>query len=259
MAYNENAGRWLATAAARVASLAALLLVWTAASHLLGSRLCPGPIAVFSFILRETAAGELPWHLGVTLARVAIAFLIALVIGVAAGILMGRSRVADVLFEPWMLVLLNAPALIVIVLAYIWIGLGEAAAIAAVALTKIPNVAVTIREGARAMDPMLMEMAKVYRFNRRAILTEVTLPQLQPYIAASARSGLALIWKLVLVAELLGRSNGVGFQIHLYFQTFDVRAILGYTIAFVALMLLIEFLVVQPVEARAYRWRPHPA
>ncbi len=255
----HSAGAWLATGAARLFSIAVLLLVWTGASFLLGSRLCPRPVAVFSFILSETASGELPWHLGVTLLRVALAFTIALAIGVAAGILMGRSRVADLLLEPWMLVLLNAPALIVIVLAYIWIGLGEAAAITAVALTKIPNVAVNVREGARAMDPALMEMARVYRFSRRTILTEVTLPQLQPYIAAAARSGLALIWKLVLVAELLGRSNGVGFQIHLYFQIFDVRAILGYTIAFVALMLAIEFLVVQPVEARAYRWRPRPA
>lgn len=259
MAHRGAAGDRVATGAARFVSVAALLLVWTVASYSLGSRLCPDPVAVFSFIVWETASGELPWHLGVTLARVATAFIIALAIGIAAGLLMGRSRVADLLLEPWVLVLLNAPALIVIVLAYIWIGLGEAAAIVAVALTKIPNVAVTIREGARAMDPTLMEMAKVYRFTRRAILANVTLPQLHPYIAASARSGLALIWKLVLVAELLGRSNGVGFQIHLYFQTFDVRAILGYTIAFVALMLVIEFLVVQPLEARAYRWRPRPA
>ena len=244
---------------ARLLSIGALLLLWTGASLLLGPRLCPGPAAVFGFVLRETASGELPWHLAITLARVGAAFLLAMAIGLAIGIAMGRSRTADLLVEPWMILLLNAPALIVIVLAYIWIGLGEGAAIVAVALTKIPNVAVTIREGVRAMDPALMEVAKVYRFTRRTVLTEVTLPQLQPYIAAWARSGLALIWKLVLVAELLGRSNGVGFQIHLYFQTFDVRAILGYTIAFVALMLAIEFFVVQRVEARAYRWRPRPA
>jgi NitT/TauT family transport system permease protein len=59
--------------------------------------------------------------------------------------------------------------------------------------------------------------------------------------------------------ELLGRPNGVGFQIYLYFQTFDVRAILAYTIAFAAIMLAIEYLVVQPIEKRAYRWRPSPA
>ena len=121
-----------------------------------------------------------------------------------------------------------------IVLAYIWIGLNEVAAILAVALNKIPNVTVTIREGTRALDTSLMEMARTYRFSRGKTLRHVILPQLQPYIAATARSGLALIWKIVLVVELLGRSNGIGFQIHLFFQVFDVRAILAYTLVFVA-------------------------
>jgi NitT/TauT family transport system permease protein len=244
---------------ARLGSVALLLLVWWATAAVVDSRLCPGPGVVFAFIVREIASGELPYHLAVTLARVAAAFVAAMAIGTAVGLLMGRSGTANLVGEPWLILLLNAPALIMIVLAYIWIGLNEAAAIVAVALNKIPNVVVTVREGARAMDPAFMEMAKVYRFSRRKMLVDVMLPQLQPYIAASARSGLALIWKIVLVVELLGRSNGVGFQISLYFQTFDVRAILGYTVVFALVMLLIEFLLVQPAERRAYRWRPRPA
>ncbi|WP_404801183.1 ABC transporter permease [Acuticoccus sediminis] len=239
-------------------SVAAFFALWLIGTWWMGPRLCPSPVSVFGFIASETASGELPYHLGVTLARVAAAFVIAMAVGTAAGLAMGRSTLANTLGEPWLILLLNAPALIVIVLAYIWIGLTESAAILAVALNKIPNVTVTIREGARAMDPALMEMAKVYRFSRGKTLANVTLPQLQPYIAAAARSGIALIWKIVLVVELLGRSNGVGFQIHLYFQMFDVRAILGYTLAFVAIMLVVEFFIVQPLEARANRWRPRP-
>lgn len=246
-------------AAARLLSIAAFFGLWWLGSEALGSRMLPDPVMVFAFIVRETASGELPYHLGVTLMRVAAAFTIAMAIGAAIGLLMGRSPVADNVLQPWLVLLLNAPALIVIVLAYIWIGLTEAAAILAVALNKIPNVVVTIREGTRAMDPSYMEMARVYRFPPSRIYRDVILPQLQPYLAAASRSGIALIWKIVLVVELLGRSNGVGFQIHLYFQLFDVRAILGYTVVFVAVMLTIEFLAVQPAEARANRWRPRPA
>ena len=225
----------------------------------MGPRLCPPPTAVLAFVVRETASGTLPYHLGITLLRVAAAFVLAMAIGTAVGLAMGRSRAADAVLEPWLILLLNAPALIVIVLAYIWIGLTETAAIAAVAINKIPNVTVTVREGARAMDPAYMEMARVYRFSRASVYRDVILPQLQPYVAAAARSGLALIWKIVLVVELLGRSNGVGFMVHLHFQMFDVRAILGYTLAFVTVMLAVEFLAIQPVEARAHRWRPKPA
>ena len=62
----------------------------------------------------------------------------------------------------------------------------------------------------------------------------------------------------MLVVELLGRSNGVGFELHLNFQLFDVAAILAYTLAFVAVMLAIEFLLVQPLERHATRWRNKP-
>ena len=127
------------------------------------------------------------------------------------------------------------------------IGLNEAAAIGAVALNKIPNVVVTLREGARALDPDLDEMARAYRMTPWSKFRNVTLPQLQPYFAAASRSGIALIWKIVLVVELLGRPNGVGFELQLNFQLFNVTAILGYTLAFVAVMLAIEYLLVQPL------------
>lgn len=240
-------------------SVAALLGLWAVAASLIQSRVFPGPGPVFSFIAAEAVSGELWFNLGMTLWRVAAAFVVAMALGAAIGVALGLNRLADRLFDPWLVLLLNLPALVVIVLAYIWFGLNEASAIGAVALTKIPNVAVTIREGTRAIDPQLNEMARVFRFPAGRRLRHVILPQLQPYFAAATRSGVALIWKIVLVVELLGRSNGVGFQIYTYFQFFDVRAILGYSLAFVVVMLLVEFLIVQPIETRATRWRKRDA
>jgi len=255
--------RWLSRAAGAtvipVASLIAIGAAWSVLAAFADPRILPGPAAVFRFVLREAATGELFFHLAMTLWRVAAAFLVAMIVGAAIGLWLGRHRLADRILDAWLILFLNIPALVVIVLAYIWFGLNEAAAIGAVAVNKIPNVVVTLREGARALDPAYSEMAKVYRFSRLSLLRSVVLPQLQPYIAAASRSGIALIWKIVLIVELLGRSNGVGFQIHLYFQLFDVAAILGYTLTFVAVMLLVEFLLVQPFEKRATRWRPRPA
>jgi len=98
-------------------------------------------------------------------------------------------------------------------------------------------------------------MAAVYRFGFYKRLRHVVLPQLQPFFAAATRSGISLIWKIVLIVELLGRSNGVGFQIHLYFQLFDVATILAYTFAFIGVMLFVEYAVLQPLDKRTNRWR----
>ncbi|HMQ57255.1 MAG TPA: ABC transporter permease [Rhizobiaceae bacterium] len=243
-------------AAGRVAlSLAVLLAVWFAVSIFADPRLLPSPAAVGTALLREVASGDLPFHLAMTLMRVAAAFVVAMAIGAAIGIALGLRPRLDRFFDAWVVLWLNVPALVIIVLAYIWFGLNEAAAIGAVAVNKIPNVIVTMREGARALDPSLDEMARLFRLSPRRRLTEVIAPQLQPYFAAAARSGIALIWKIVLVVELLGRSNGVGFQINLHFQLFDVAMILAYTLAFVAVMLALELALVQPWERRARRWR----
>lgn len=242
-----------------VLSLLGLLLAWQISADIWPSRAFPTPAAVWHVLVKELLNGNLPYHLGITLQRVAWAFVIAMVIGSAIGIALGNPRGADRFFNTWVILFLNLPALVIIVLAYIWFGLNEFAAIGAVAVNKIPNVIVTMREGARTLDRNLAEMAKVYRFSALDRFRHVTVPQLQPYFAASARTGISLIWKIVLVVELLGRSNGVGFQINLFFQIFDVAAILAYTLSFVAVILAIELIVVHPLERYSTRWRKQPA
>lgn len=239
-----------------LASVLVFLLLWAAAAAAAGSpRLLPGPAAVLEAAWSAAASGDLVRHLAATLARVAASFLIAMTVGTALGILMGRSALADDLGRPWLLLALNMPALVTIVLCYVWIGLTEAAAVTAVALNKIPNVAVTVREGARALDKGLLEMAQVFAVPRGRVLVHLVLPQLAPYLLAAARSGLALIWKIVLVVELLGRPSGVGFEIHTAFQLFDVATILAYALAFVAVVQLIEWQGFQPLARRLERWR----
>jgi NitT/TauT family transport system permease protein len=238
-----------------LASIAALLVAWQVAASLVHDRVLPTPAAVWAVLERDGEPWALLEHLAVTLARVAVSFFLALLIGSAIGILMGRSILVDRLSDAWLIVFLNLPALVTIVLCYVWFGLTEVAAILAVTINKVPNVVVTVREGTRALSRDLLEMAQVFRFGRWKTLRHVILPSLGPFIIAAARSGLAIVWKIVLVVELLGRSSGVGFQIGLFFQLFDVAGILAYTIAFVVVIQLLEVGVMQPLERRAGKWR----
>jgi len=242
-----------------LASMLALGLLWHFTAGALDDRSLPSPYAVWQSFLAEWRSGELVFHLLATLGRVAAAFVLAMAIGSCIGMLLGSYKSLNTVFDAWLVLLLNIPALVIIVLSYIWFGLNEVAAISAVALNKIPNVVITMREGARSVDAELNEMATVYQFGRWKKIRHVLIPQLQPFFAAATRSGISLIWKIVLVVELLGRSNGVGFQIQLYFQLFDVATILAYTFAFVFVMLAIEYLVLQPMERMATRWRPSSA
>ncbi|WP_298254899.1 ABC transporter permease subunit [Bradyrhizobium sp.] len=240
---------------ARLLSIIVLVVIWAIAAALVHSRMLPGPLAVVSEIVTETASGELPYQMGCTLARVVVAFSISLVLGALAGFAMGRWKRVDRYADPWLVVLLNLPALVTIIFAYIWIGLTETAAILAVALNKLPNVVVVMREGARSLDPELDEMARAFGLTGSVRMRHVVIPQLVPYFAAASRSGLSIAWKIVLVAELIGRPNGVGFVLGSAFSLFDLTKILSYALTFIAVMLTIENLLVQPLERRAQRWR----
>lgn len=236
-------------------SLIVFGLFWQVLADILQNRYLPTPVAVFEVMLREARNGDLWKHTSATLWRVAVAFVISMFIGTAIGLALGKYKTADKFFDAWLILFLNLPALVTITLCYIWFGLNDTAAIAAVALNKIPNVAVNMREGTRSLSKDLSEMAVMYRFGRWKTLRHVTVPQLAPFLAAAARSGLSLVWKIVLVVEAFGRSNGVGYRLAIAFQEFDVVTILAYALTFIFIVQLIEFVVLQPLQARVNAWR----
>ncbi|OMH39619.1 ABC transporter permease [Motiliproteus sp. MSK22-1] len=236
-------------------SLLMVLVVWQLVAVGLELQLLPSPLQVMAVMWDEWSSGELWPHLRATLSRVIISFIAAMGLGTLLGLLMGLNPRINQWLDPLLVMLLNMPALVVIILLYIWCGLIEAAAIAAVVINKVPNVAVTLREGTRSLDPQYQALVRVYGVGYWRQLTEVILPQLAPYFLVASRSGLALIWKIVLVVELLGRSDGVGFQLHLAFQMFDVAMILAYSFAFILVVQVIEWLLLQPWERYQRRWR----
>jgi NitT/TauT family transport system permease protein len=236
-------------------SLLAFLAIWQGVASYLSSNTLPTPEAVAWVFWQGCVSGQLPFHLGVTLLRLIVSFTLAMLLGCAIGIVLGRHKKLDAFFDNWLVIFLNIPALVTIILCYVWFGLVESAAILAVVINKLPIVIVTIREGTRTLDQDLLDMARCYHFSRRKTLVHVIWPQLHPFVMGATRSGLALIWKIILVVELLGRSNGMGYQLHLFFQLFDVASILAYTVAFVTVIQLIELLILRPLDKKALRWR----
>jgi len=246
----RSSAHWL-----RLASVAGLFVAWAVAALLIDGRTLPAPWTVAASFYDHLVYGTLLFDLGMTLWRVAAAFVIAMIFGTAVGIIMGSRRDVDTMLDIWLILFLNIPALVTIILCYVWFGLTETAAITAVALNKFPNVVVTMREGTRAVDRDLLEVAQVFRVGRMRTFTRFFLPQLYPYFMVSARSGIALIWKIVLVVELLGRSNGIGYQLSIFFSQYDIAGLLAYTFAFVIVMILVEIGFVGPMDRHVTRWR----
>jgi NitT/TauT family transport system permease protein len=226
----------------------AISVMWQGMAWLIASPDFPSLFAVIKSLQFHFNEGEMVTNILITLRRVLLSFIIAMLLGGIIGIVMGVNAFFNKLTDSLLIIMLNIPALVTIILCYIWFGLVESAAIAAVVINKIPTVVVMIREGARTVDKDLLAVAKIYKLSPSKTFFAVFLPQLYPFIIASARSGLSLIWKIVLVVELLGRSDGVGFALNTLFQFFDIAGILAYTFAFVVIILLIETLIFKPFD-----------
>jgi len=239
----------------RFLSFAGFLVLWQLVVWLFEPALLPGPLAVFERFIAEFNSGELTQHVSITVMRVLGSFTLALLLGALLGIAMGHISRLDMLLDGLVTIALNVPVLVVIILCFIWFGLNEVAAISAVVINKVPTMTVIFREGARAVDFKLVDVARVFGLSRGRSLFKVYLPQLYPYFLAATRTGLALVWKIVLVVELLGCSDGVGFQLGVFFQYFDITGILAYTCAFVLLILMIEALLIRRWEQSVMRWR----
>jgi NitT/TauT family transport system permease protein len=229
--------------------------VWQGLALAIEHRLFPPPTAVLTEALALISTGPLLEDLGKTLLRAGSAFAIAMVLGTAIGLVLGRRPVLDRLFAAWLVVGLNLPAIVVAIVLYIWLGLTEIALVAAVVINKLPLVVVTVREGVRTLGADYEELAAVLRLRGWRRFAVIRWPQLVPFVLAAARTGLSLIWKIVLVFEVLGSDGGVGYRISVMFQFFDITGILAYTASFIVVVLALEYGLLRPLERRVLAWR----
>jgi NitT/TauT family transport system permease protein len=238
-----------------VASAITFLLAWEVASLVLGADLLPSPLAAVLAVIKSQQEGYLWSDLGVTAFRVLGAFLIAFLFSVAVGALLGFSTLAAKLFGGWVTAAASIPSLVCVVMVYLVVGVNDYAAMIGAALVVAPSMIDVIWNGMRAINPELTEMARAFRIPRAMQLRRVVLPQATPFLFAAARSGLSSVWRLMIFVELVGRSSGVGYRIQYFYSLADMPRVLGSALPFVALMLAFEFLVVRPLERRAFRWR----
>lgn len=240
----------------RVASLVAAVALWSLLSALIVPGVLPGPWETTQTLVANLAQSTFWTHLGVTLVRVGGGLALAMAIGIPVGVLMGLSRRTERALDLWVMVGLTVPSLCYALVCFITIGLNEAATIVAIGLTGAPAIVINLWEGVKNIDTRLVAMANVFEATPSAVFRRIVLPQVLPYVLAATRFGLGVIWKIAVLIELIGRPNGVGFQLFYWYQLADMRQVLAWTLVFTIVMLAIELLILKPLEIRLFAWRP---
>jgi NitT/TauT family transport system permease protein len=240
----------------RAGSIFALIGIWWILSFFFPPTLVPRPLDTFAEVATIVGGGNFFGEMASTLRRVLVGFGIAMIVSIPLGILMGTLRSLESFFEPPVILGLTMPGLIWSVLMIMFFGLNETSAYAAVAITIMPMLAISIWQGTKSIDKDLIDMSKVFHAGPWSKVVDVILPQLVSHILAAVRYGLGLAWKVVVVVEMFGLSNGVGYQVIRGFNVFSMKTVLAWAISFLVVMIVIEFGIIGWVEKAVTRWRP---
>lgn len=240
----------------RAGSILTLILIWWILSLFFPPTLVPKPVDTLAEVATIVSTGNFFSEMGSTLRRVLVGFGLAMIVSIPLGILMGTLRSLESFFEPPVILGLTMPGLIWAVLMIMFFGLNETSAYAAVAITIMPMLAISIWQGTKSIDKDLVDMSNIFHASPWSKIVDVILPQLISHILAAIRYGLGLAWKVVVVVEMFGLSNGVGYQVVRGFNVFSMKAVLAWAISFLVVMIIIEFGIIGWLERTVTRWRP---
>jgi sulfonate transport system permease protein len=234
-----------------------LIVLWQAAAQagLVSTRLLAPPLDIAAAAWTLTVSGELPYHLLVSLQRVAIGLSIAIFTGVTLGLVAGLSKLGEDAVDATMQMLRALPFLALVPLFILWLGIGEATKIALVALGATFPIYLTLFGGIRGVDPKLLEAGRILGLGRYGQIRHIILPGALPQALVGLRYGLGTAWLSLVVGEQINATAGIGFLV------MDAREFLRTDIILVGLLVyallgLGADQLVRNVERRALAWRP---
>ncbi len=244
-------------ARSRVLSPLVLLLLWELGSRsgFIPERTLAAPSAVISTMFDMIISGELPSNLLVSFWRAAFGLAIGVSIGVVLGLVAGLSRIGEATVDPVMQIKRTIPVVALAPLFIVWFGIGETPKIALIAFATLFPVYLNLYNGIRGVDVRLLDAARSFGLSRAEQIVHVILPGALPSLLVGLRYSLSIAIILLVIAEQINASAGLGFLIN-NARDFMRTDIIVVCLMVYALLGLAADLLIRAVETRALAWRP---
>ncbi len=253
-----EAGPWsgrLRLVALRLGLVVFLLTIWQLASLRVEAFILPAPAAVWRAWARLVVSPSFFGDLGITAGRIGMGFLIAAAVGLVLGLVLGASRILGDFFAPVLTVINTVSSSIWAIFALMWFGLSNWATVFVVFTTAMPLVLTNVWQGTRTVDTAFLELAQTLRLSRVQVLTKIYVPTILPLFFSGARLAFGFGARVSLVAETLGASSGIGFRLRQASDLVQTDQVFAWTLTLVVIMLVVETMVLKPLERRLFAWR----
>lgn len=239
----------------QVAFFVLLVLSWELMARWLSSPLVPHVLPIFQELVKISQDGFAFREIWVTFERMSLGFLLALTVALPIGIATAVSPTAHKFFEPGIILGLTVPGLVWALLCVIWFGVSLWTPVISVALGVLPSLVIAVQQGVRSLSLDTREMVRVFRLKRLTVVRRIWLPLLYAFIVSGCRVGFSIAWKVIVLVEIFGMSDGVGYQLNTQFSTQNVEGVIAWTLAFWLAMIVVEHLVFRPLDRHANHWK----
>ena len=238
------------------ASLVAVMALWEfVARTVVRNPLFFAPLtAVWERTIELWGSGELQVHIWTSSQEFILGFLLACFVGIAFGVLMASSVIVRDFVDPWVSMLYSTPIIALGPLFILWFGIGISSKIAVIFIVAVFPVLINTFAGLSTADPNLIEVARSFGSSPAQIFTKVRFPSALPFVIAGLRLGVARGLVGVVVAELFGAKQGLGWLIMISAQTFDTAGLfVGVFILAASGVITVE--IIKWIERRLAPWR----
>jgi NitT/TauT family transport system permease protein len=236
------------------ASTLVILGAWQLASFYFPPYLFPPVSSVLSRTIEIMISGPLLMEVLVTAARIFAGLLGAFVLGCVMALVIGRSPRIESYVTPVLVFLQGIPALSWVVIAIIWFHGTEFRILFIMVMTTLPAFTFQILDAFRSMSKDLFEMTMSFRPSRWTLFRVLIVPTIVPGILTAWKVNLGNAARVVVVAELVGATGGVGYQLLRQQQLFDMAGAIAWTLQLVLFVLVVQQMIVG-IENWALRYR----
>ncbi len=239
----------------------ALLVAWQLAVTLFGvpPQVLPSPGAVFGALGQAAASGALGAAVATSLGRALIGFAIAIVVGTALGLLLAEVRPLRRAIGPVVSGLMVLPSVAWVPAATLWFGFSDALVLFVVLMGGVPSIVNGLIAGVDQVPPQLRRVGTVLGAGRVELALRVILPAALPGYLAGLKQGWAFSWRGVLAAEIIAVGGslgpGVGALLAQGRTAEDLAGVLGAILVILAIGIVIELVLLAPIERRVLRGR----
>ena len=211
------------------------------------------PPSVVGVTLWNLLSSGIVWQpLGTTMALFAAGYGLAVVGGIALGLLMGRSQTADYLLTPLIESIRPMPKAALLPVLMLFLGLGPTMKVVAVLSASFFPVLINTVQGVRGVDPVLIDTGRTFGLSNTAITLRIVLPAAMPYIFAGMRVAIALALLMTILTEMLA-GGGLGYLILENQRSFRIREMYGWLVILAIVGVVINYAMVR-AERRFVPW-----